>query len=86
VLSPMVGCEHLPLHFSGSDRVSQKTAISGSCQQALLASAIAFGVGDCIWDGSSGGIVSGWSLLLSLLHSFSEYFLLEYFVPPSMKY
>ena len=32
----MVGCKHPPLYLSGSDRVSQETAISGSCQQALL--------------------------------------------------
>jgi hypothetical protein len=32
----MVGCEHPPLYFSGSGRASQETAISGSCQQALL--------------------------------------------------
>jgi hypothetical protein len=36
VLSPTVGCEHLPLYLSGSGRASQETAISGSCQQALL--------------------------------------------------
>jgi hypothetical protein len=34
-LSPMVGCEHLPLYLSGPGRASQETAISGSCQQAL---------------------------------------------------
>ena len=27
VLSPMVGCEHLPLHLSGSGSASQETAI-----------------------------------------------------------
>jgi hypothetical protein len=32
----MVGCEHLPLYLSGSGKASQETAISGSCQQALL--------------------------------------------------
>ena len=35
VLSPMVGCKHLPLYWSGSGRASQETAISGSCQPAL---------------------------------------------------
>jgi hypothetical protein len=34
-LSPMIGPEHLPLYLSGSGIASQKTAISGSCQQAL---------------------------------------------------
>ena len=32
MLSPMVGCEHLPLYLSGSGRASQETTISGSCQ------------------------------------------------------
>ena len=31
----MVGCEHPALYLSGTGRVSQETAISGSCQQAL---------------------------------------------------
>jgi len=41
----------------------------------FLASAIVTGFGDCIWDGSPGGAVSGWPFLQSLLHSFSLYFL-----------
>jgi hypothetical protein len=36
VLSPMHGCEHLPLYFSGTGGASQETAISGSCQLALV--------------------------------------------------
>jgi hypothetical protein len=36
VLSPMVGWEHLRLYLSGSDRASQKSAISGSCHQTFL--------------------------------------------------
>jgi hypothetical protein len=36
VLSPMVGCEYPLLYLSGSGRASQETAISGSCQHALL--------------------------------------------------
>ena len=34
-LSPMVGCEHLPLYLSGSGRGSQETDILGFHQQAL---------------------------------------------------
>jgi hypothetical protein len=34
-LSPMVGCEHLPLNLSGSGRAFQETAISGFHQQVL---------------------------------------------------
>ena len=36
MLSPVVGCEHLPLYLSSSGRASQETAISGPCQQAHL--------------------------------------------------
>jgi hypothetical protein len=43
LLSPMVGCEHMPLYLSGSGKASQETAISGSCQQALL------GIHNSIW-------------------------------------
>jgi hypothetical protein len=32
----MVDCEHLYLYWSGSCITSQDTAVSGSCQQALL--------------------------------------------------
>ena len=35
-LSPMFGCLHLHLYWSGSDRASQETAVPGSCQQVLL--------------------------------------------------
>ena len=42
----------------------------------LLASTIVSGFGDCIWDGSPGGAVSGWPFLQSLLYSLSPYFLL----------
>ena len=36
VLSPIIGCEHPPLCLSGSFTASQETAISRSCQHALL--------------------------------------------------
>jgi hypothetical protein len=36
VLSPIVGWQHPPLYLSGTGKASQKTAISGSCQQALV--------------------------------------------------
>jgi hypothetical protein len=35
-LSAIVGCEHPPLYMSGSGWVSQETAISGSCQHAVV--------------------------------------------------
>ena len=37
----------------------------------LLASAIVSGFGGCLWDGSPGGAVSGWSFLQSLLWTLS---------------
>jgi hypothetical protein len=37
----------------------------------LLASTIVSRFGDCIWDGSLGGAVSGWPFLQSLLHTLS---------------
>ena len=65
MLSPIVGCEHLPMYLSGSDRASQETGISGSYQQALLGIAIVSGFGVCIWDGSpSGTSLSGLSFSL----------------------
>ena len=36
VLCPMDSCEHPLLYLSGTGRASQETAISGSCQQALV--------------------------------------------------
>jgi hypothetical protein len=35
-LCPMVCCEHPPLYLSGCSRISQETAVTGSCQQTLL--------------------------------------------------
>jgi hypothetical protein len=43
MLSPMVGCEHLSLYLACSDIASQETAISGSCQHALLC------IHDSVW-------------------------------------
>jgi hypothetical protein len=42
----------------------------------FLASTIVSGFGNCIWDGSPGGAVSGWPFLQSLLHSLPPYFLI----------
>jgi hypothetical protein len=36
VLHPMDDCEHPLLYLSGTGRTPQETAISGSCQQALV--------------------------------------------------
>ena len=76
VLSPMVGCEQPPLYLPGSGRANQDTAISASCQEALLGIPNIVWFGDYIWDGSPGGAVSGWPFFQSLLHTLSPYFLL----------
>jgi hypothetical protein len=41
----------------------------------LLASAIVSGFGDCLWDGSACGAVSGWPFLQFLLQTLSLYLL-----------
>jgi hypothetical protein len=43
VLHPVDGCEHPLLNLSGTGRVSQETAISESCQQALV------GINNSVW-------------------------------------
>jgi hypothetical protein len=43
VLHPIDGGEHPLLYLSGTGRASQKTAISGSCQQALV------GIHNSVW-------------------------------------
>jgi len=65
-LSPMVGCKHSPLYLSCSGRTSQETAISGSCQQALLGISSSVWVCGYIWDGSPGGAVSSHSLFFKM--------------------
>jgi hypothetical protein len=76
MISAMVGCKHLPLCMSGSGKASQETAISGSCQLALL------GIHNnvCVWltvygmDPQVGQSLDG-LFLQSLLHTLSPYFL-----------
>jgi hypothetical protein len=48
VLHPMDGCEHPPLYLSGTGRASQETAISGSCQLALVGICNGVGFGGCL--------------------------------------
>ena len=85
VLSPVVGCEPLPLCLSDSGRASQETSISCFCQQTSLALTILSGFGDSIRDGSLGGAVYGYPFLQFLLHTMSPYCSHAYFVPPSKK-
>ena len=51
------------LYLSGSGKASQEAAISD-----FPASKIVSRFGDCIWDGSPGGAVSGWPFLQSRSH------------------
>ena len=85
VLSPVDGCEHPLLYLSSTGRASQETAISGSCQQALLASTIVSVFGNCIWDGSPGRAVSGWFSFSLCSTLFLCNFFHGYFVLPSKK-
>ena len=43
MLSQIVTCKHLQVYWSGSERASQETAISDSCQQARL------GISNSVW-------------------------------------
>jgi hypothetical protein len=60
MLSSMVGCKHLHLYWSGSGRAPQEKLNQAPVSKHFLASAIVSGFGNCIWDGSPGGAVSGW--------------------------
>jgi len=50
VLNSVIDCEHLPLHFSGTGKDSQETAILGPCQRGLLAICNNSGIGIYTWD------------------------------------
>jgi hypothetical protein len=43
MISSMIGCQNPPLYLSGTYKASHKTAISGSCQQALV------GIHNSVW-------------------------------------
>jgi hypothetical protein len=66
VLCPMDDCEHPLLYLLGTGRVSQETAKSGSCQQALVGIFLVTGFGSCLWGGSPSEAVSGWSVVPSV--------------------
>jgi hypothetical protein len=73
--SPMVGCDHAHLYLSGSYRASQETAVSDSCQHALLGILNRVWFGNCIWYGCPSGTVIRWPFLQSLLYDRSLYVL-----------
>ena len=60
-------CEHKLLYFPGTGIGSKSQLYQGPVSKILLTYAILSGFGGCLWDGSEGGAVSGWSFLLSQL-------------------
>jgi hypothetical protein len=87
VISQMVGCEESPLYLSGPGRASQKTAISGSCQQGLVGihNSIIVGLVTVYgMDPQEGQSLDGLSFsLCSILCLYISSH--GYFVPPSKK-
>jgi len=84
VLSSMVGYEHLLPYLSCSGRAFQETAISGSCQHALL------GISNTVWVLYIGWIPRWGSLWMafssvSALNFVSVFPPVNIFVPPSKK-
>jgi hypothetical protein len=75
----MGGCEHPPLYLSGSSRVAQETAISGSCQQALL------GIHPSVWVWSLYvGWIPRWGSLCMAFPSVSAPHFVSIFPPLSI--
>jgi len=72
----MVGWEHPPLYLSGTDRASQETAISGSCQQALV------GIHNSVWVWwLYMGWIPRWGSLWMVFLSVSVPHFASYFLP-----
>ena len=71
VLYLMDDCEHPVLYQSGTAEPLSRQLYQSPVSKLLLASAIVSGFGGCLWDGSPGGAVSGWSFLQSLLQTLS---------------
>jgi hypothetical protein len=59
------------IHFCISEALAEslRQQLYQAPDKLLLASTIMSGFGGCIWDESSGGAVSGWSFLQSLLQT-----------------
>jgi hypothetical protein len=69
VFHPIDDCEHPLLYLPGTGITSQEIAISGPFSNILLAYERVSGFDGCIWDGSPGGAVSGWSFHPSQLQT-----------------
>jgi hypothetical protein len=57
VLCPMDNCEHPLPYLPGSGTGPQKSAISGSCQQAFVGICLVSGFDTCLWVGSKWGSI-----------------------------
>ena len=55
VLHPIDYCEHPLLYLPGTGRASKETAISDSCQQALVGICLVSVFDGCLWGGSPSG-------------------------------
>ena len=78
-LSPMIGCKHPPLYLSGSGKDSQETAISGSCQHALL------GIHNSVWVWCLYmGWIPMWGCLWMVYASISALYFISIFAPVSI--
>jgi hypothetical protein len=64
---PIDDCEHLLLYLPGIGIDSERELCQGLVSKIFLAYALVSGFGGCIWDGSPGGSVSGWSFFPSQL-------------------
>jgi hypothetical protein len=73
VFHPIDDCEHPLLYLPGIGVASQEKEIChGPVSKILLAYTIVSRFGGCIWYGSPGGAVSGWSFLPSQLQTLSQ--------------
>jgi hypothetical protein len=59
MVSPIFGCVHLHLYWSGSGKASQGQLYLALVSKHFLASTIVSGIGVSRWDGSLCGAVSG---------------------------
>ena len=87
-LTPLLGTPHSVQWLAESIRLCICKALAGPLRRqpyqtpfsmCFLASTVVSGFGDCIWDESPGGTVSGWPFLQSLLYTLSPYLLLRVF-------
>jgi hypothetical protein len=68
--SPMIGCIFICVSQVLAEPLRGKLYQASVSKHFLASSAIVSGFGVCRWDGSQGGVVSGWPFLQSLLNFF----------------